>query len=501
MRATTGAARSALEIGAWLIVLYGVGRALHSEPVDDSFIFFRYATNLAEGHGFRFNPTGEPVEGFTSVLWVCLLGAWAKVGGDLPQGARWISLLFGAASVALCVPRLREGGRREVWTWVLKLSLASCPAYAFWAGTGMDLSAFMLVTVLIARQVARPGGPSWKVGLLLGFGAWVRPEALFVWLPWVVVACVWHAASASSFRLPLQISGAAALVVGPQYLLRWLMFHRLFPNTYYAKVGLPLLDALGHGFRYVWHATPEFLGWLVMGSIVGVVAFYTKKREALVLLSGAVFWILYVVLAGGDHFPMGRFLLPAVPLVIAACAVLLGSAPSLHERLALRVALASVLLGSIGSYRSAESDVARACVATTRAWANTGRWLRENERPGTRIATVPAGAIPYWSGMETFDMLGLVTSEGDAAWKTYASAAPGHQHYNTDALLRFNPDVIVFNGSGRFLRKRMMEPDSISLTWNYPFYAALHDQRVRERFEPEAHQLPDGTWVEFLRRK
>lgn len=41
-------------------------------PLDDSWIFWVFAKNLATGQGFSFNP-GEPVLGTTSILWVFLL--------------------------------------------------------------------------------------------------------------------------------------------------------------------------------------------------------------------------------------------------------------------------------------------------------------------------------------------------------------------------------------------------------------------------------------------
>ena len=45
---------------------------------DDANIFFVYARNLVEGHGFVYNVGGERVEGFTSLLWVLICAAaWA----------------------------------------------------------------------------------------------------------------------------------------------------------------------------------------------------------------------------------------------------------------------------------------------------------------------------------------------------------------------------------------------------------------------------------------
>ncbi|MFT5442480.1 MAG: arabinofuranosyltransferase, partial [Myxococcota bacterium] len=46
---------------------------------DDAFISFRYAKNLAMGHGIVWNP-GEYVEGYTNFLWVLILAAGMRLG-------------------------------------------------------------------------------------------------------------------------------------------------------------------------------------------------------------------------------------------------------------------------------------------------------------------------------------------------------------------------------------------------------------------------------------
>src|SRR5215208_1233784 len=67
--------------------------------IDDAFISFRYAANLAHGHGLVFNP-GERVEGYTDFLWTVLIAAFMKVGIDPGQVAL---LIFLASSSALVV--------------------------------------------------------------------------------------------------------------------------------------------------------------------------------------------------------------------------------------------------------------------------------------------------------------------------------------------------------------------------------------------------------------
>ena len=67
-----------LGLAAFLPLLVWLGWQITTSwfVCDDAFIAFRYARNLADGHGLVFN-RGERVEGFTDFLWVLeLAGLW-----------------------------------------------------------------------------------------------------------------------------------------------------------------------------------------------------------------------------------------------------------------------------------------------------------------------------------------------------------------------------------------------------------------------------------------
>ena len=49
-----------------LIVLLAVHIRMLAGLTDDAYISFRYSKNLAQGQGFRWNPGGEKVEGYTN---------------------------------------------------------------------------------------------------------------------------------------------------------------------------------------------------------------------------------------------------------------------------------------------------------------------------------------------------------------------------------------------------------------------------------------------------
>ena len=84
-----------------LIGLYvAIGRA---SVIDDAYISFRYAKNLAEGNGLVYN-IGQRVEGYTNFLWTLLIALFLKT---TPLDAPMISIVltFGA-------PVIEAGGNR-----------------------------------------------------------------------------------------------------------------------------------------------------------------------------------------------------------------------------------------------------------------------------------------------------------------------------------------------------------------------------------------------------
>src|SRR6478752_3814627 len=79
-----------LAIAGAVILFFGV--KLRDFAVDDAYITFRHAQNLAGGHGFSFNP-GDKLLSTTSPLHALLLALFAWMGvNDLPRLAIWLSV-------------------------------------------------------------------------------------------------------------------------------------------------------------------------------------------------------------------------------------------------------------------------------------------------------------------------------------------------------------------------------------------------------------------------
>src|SRR4029077_7827665 len=140
---------------------------------EDSFITFRYARNLASGHGLVYNP-GEHVMGFTSPLWTVwsALGI-AVMGNPIPWAEVWsaiadvVTLLAGGT----LVPAAAGPASALAFTFFF----AAWPYFSALTVSGMEMSVCVALLVLSAgliRQRSRAAGP------LLPARGLARPEGL-----------------------------------------------------------------------------------------------------------------------------------------------------------------------------------------------------------------------------------------------------------------------------------------------------------------------------------
>jgi hypothetical protein len=434
-RLATALAAAAVMAGA---AVFGyISYRLRSYTLDDAFISFRYARNLATGHGIVFNP-GERVEGYTNFLWVVILALPFLLGIDPALFVHVVDALLCAAAAALVYLIAQRHVLREAPALAAlpaALLLVS-PAIAISAAEGLETLLFITLLLLACylflgetRVRAIPWSALASVGVALA-----RPDG--------VLFAPWFFAMAVALRRPRSYLGRFAAWFGlpfvAYYLARTLYYGSLLANTFYAKRG-GTPDLLRRGWENWLTFAPQYGAWLWLLALVPCLR--RETRAAGVTLAGVVLVrFAFAIWSGGAWIGHFRFLVPALPFLY-----LLVTAGAFHlvRRQPLRgAAIAVTSLGMIAPawaayagrwdrvYRTYSASLARAHVAF-------GRWAHASTSPGALIAMDDVGAGPYYADRPTLDMLGL----NDA----HIAHLPGRfgVKHDTVYVLANRPHVIV----------------------------------------------------------
>ena len=175
-------AKSSHKFWYWFLAIFVLIRSVFLifqglRPFDDTYITFRYALNLAEGHGFVFN-SGEHVLGTTTPLWTMMLAGGAKLGLPIPGLSLVLGILSDALSAVLLtslLTRLKLGPAVSVLASVLFLSQVD---YMNLARSGMETTFDNLLILAVLYALVRKRW--WLAGGLAGLAILTRPESLLL---------------------------------------------------------------------------------------------------------------------------------------------------------------------------------------------------------------------------------------------------------------------------------------------------------------------------------
>jgi arabinofuranosyltransferase len=318
--APNGKALSWLILGA-ACVIATIGWKLFWFLTDDSYIAFRYVSNSVLGRGLVWNPAPfQPVEGYTSFLWVVVLREiWVLTGLQPPQCANIILLFFGLCSLYLgmrLVLRLTLPPAMEPWRPVfLALALLGTvtnPTYLAWLSSGLEASLFNFLFIWWVYEGTAPSGrgtPAWCVRLTLSAAltALCRPDGLLM----VVGTAAMLLVELRPVRWRALLASSPLLLIPAHVLWRRATYGDWLPNTYRAKYEGPWPQS---GIRYLASFILEFgvWWWLVLAAAWavkrvrapgGLGAFSWQRLSAAVPVAVLVGHLgYYTFMIGGDHF-------------------------------------------------------------------------------------------------------------------------------------------------------------------------------------------------------
>jgi arabinofuranosyltransferase len=506
--------------------------------VDDAFISFRYAVNLAHGFGLVYNP-GERVEGYSNFLWTVLMAAGARVGMDLSLLAMVISLLSALVTLALLWDWSRRlYARREeaVFMALPALVFAATGSQARYVVSGMETLFFgcLLMAALYALIVKRrPLG----AGLLFGLATMTRPEGLMYASlaagmtllagsdeDWTAAANrgagFWGEPRARrrNLRNALLLAGGALLLFVPYFAWRYHYYGYPFPNTYYAKAGGFSVSRLGRGLKVLlevsgmWSAFPLWL--LAMAGMV------TLRRR--LTLQVSALWVLvtiaYFVFVGGDFlgFFGPRFLMPIFPLLLLLVAEGLRNAAELCRRLIDRRRAAAADASRRSRTIAGAALVSVALLAGNALWCSwpadfdrlpllarqmealkyLGKWLHDSTPSTAVLATGGAGIVPFYSERYTIDMYGLADEHiGHMKPLAVGFKQVAHEKFDPRYVLDRKPDLLLSYMERNGLARAAGLARANQRVWAcYRPLVLMRDVEDRSTWVLPSHQYTPALW-------
>lgn len=414
-------------------------------PLDDTFIHFQYARSFASGHPLAYTPGTAPTPGATSLLWPMLLAPFSSLG----LGMVWVAWLLGWASLSLLAMDTYRLAAGLVSRPVAVAAGAMVPAFGglVWcAGSGMEVVPFAWLLVRGARLAAEHAeGESARpteLCVVAAAAVLMRPEGAITLAAAALALGLRSKGRARAWALvPLACAFLPSLVnrlltgqsVSTTALAKWLPLNPYHQDQrLWGAIGANVELLFGTLFDgRIWSAIfipagGRFLGWLALPALV-----YWAMREKKGLRGAFVALVALGMLIPASFDCMLcnrlRYLWPFAPGWFVALAVLAELVGRRFGKL-VPVALAAGLVGAFGSQLSHSiDDLAESSDAIRRQQTSLGRWAK-GALPGDAIIGVnDTGAIAFFSGRRTFDVVGLTTRSEPRYWA--AGAGSRFEHY------------------------------------------------------------------------
>jgi len=419
-----------LTLGLFALNAYHFTNGQGGVPLDDSWIHFQFARNLARGDGFSFNPR-QPTAGSTAPLWTLLLAGVYAVGGRFPVAGQLLSgaCFLAALAATYALGKRLTGGRWAAW---LASAVVATNGRMVWAGlSALETCLFATLSLLAidaylsdrTAQRYRPG-----TAALFGLAALARPEgyllfalALADFIFTLYALRITHHVSRFKHHVSRILLPAATFtaIVLPYAIFSWCTSGHLLPNTYHAKAVFDFridFDFLSVAARYLIFDHPLLLPFFVLG--VGVLF----RRASLLSLWGVGLPLAYAFLHTG-LYQHGRYLIPLIPCnailsivgLLEARRILATKRPRaqrfLNKLSILCVLCVFMVVGTAWRLPAMAHLYAWNVDNINEMQVALGHWVAEHTPSDAVLALNDIGAITYISERPVVDLVGLVTPE------------------------------------------------------------------------------------------
>lgn len=453
--------------GVYLAASLAAGHGNLLMPLDDVYIHFQYAHQLANGQPYIYNPGLPPTSGATSFLYPYILALGVLLGFDGLRLGLW-AMIVGALALAGSAWLVVALGRRYASDWIAVLfaaafALAGPVSWHFMSGMETGLVVLFVLWTLLAVQrldvaqtavaatllsLVRPeGGALATLAVLTLILALMRDRRLS--LPGLLRACP------DVFWLALPV-----LAIGVQPLVNLALTRSLVASgnqaksvlgmvppyhdaiiatllSNFARMGLELLTSLSSREGWYYPFTLSLL------ALVGLVRLL-RRRDGQIVALLLILWLLVTMAAVATldtafwHFK--RYQMPMIALLFPLAAWGVGLWPRRGHRFGLALAGLTAVLAALTFLPFRDYYTLNVGYVYAQP-LQMARWLETNTPPDSVVAVHDTGMMRYMGGRTTVDIVGLTTAGAATAWRNGPGAV-------AEYLDDVRPDYIASYGRG-----------------------------------------------------
>jgi hypothetical protein len=381
-----------------LLAVYWPTNHFFANQYDDTYITYRYAINLAEGHGLVFN-AGEMTDSASSFLYTIVLAIFHLIGVD---NLELVGGLIGVVSLLIVCVLTYKIALHLVENEKIALFVAfSCGLNGFlsgWALSGMETLPWT-AAVLAAIYLMVIDAKTLYVCLAIAVAAFTRFEGIFL--------VIGYAFQVFNRRKPYKdwmVLASITVLFCIFYIIKF-KYYGVWISHAFSMKGI---DAYYKSDP--WAIINNWISFCSVPAVLGLYVFLTNKKYAPILI---YFFISFFSVLFGPTSDWSRYSVHLLPIFYGFSALAISKIYSFSkndERLAMLAIVAIAMLGQAllgllfnwqNMNRLSSHQVCR---------KELGRYINQNIPNSKYIASSDIGAIAYVAIKHKFVDLNALTS-------------------------------------------------------------------------------------------
>lgn len=466
---------------AYYVAGTNAGRGELMLPLDDTYIHFQYAKQLASGQPFVYNPGQPATSGATSLLYPVILAVGYLLGFQGLNLGLWAMIVGGVALFfsLLLIYELAKAFDAPEWLAVLAalaFALTGVVAWHYMSGMETGLMTLLVLTTLYTVITRR----FWPFIVSAALLALMRPEGGALAVLAVVIMFIQRTRYIASLRKRrIWFLLVPVLMLGVQPLVNMLFTGSAVATGnsvksilgtvpfYWEDVIRRILDNFVRMWAEWLSGSSPREGLYIWGGIsilvvVGLVALIEKRERRII----GVLIVLWLLAGAGAistletafwHFKRYQMPLMALFFPMAAWGMtwILDFIPHYYAPVRQGIFMLALLVVLRDTSATAfwQHFVLNGRYVYDQPY-QMARWLQANTPADAVVAVHDVGMMRYMGGRTTLDMVGLTTPGAAAYWRN----GPGSV---AEFLIQQRPDYIASYGHGHGYGLGMIEDTSI----------------------------------------